>query len=83
MYRIKLSSTAERELDDLTEQQFVRIDKGIRKLEANSRPSGCKKLSGQDLYRIRIGDYRVLYFIDDKVKEITIVAVGNRRDVYR
>jgi mRNA interferase RelE/StbE len=52
-------------------------------LEDNPRPSGVKKLQGQESYRLRVGDYRILYTIDDKSKKIFIMAVGHRREVYR
>lgn len=53
------------------------------KLGSDPRPPGTEKLSGQEKYRIRQGDYRVLYAIDDDSATVTIVKVGHRRDVYR
>ena len=52
-------------------------------LESNPRPQGCKKLSGREEYRLRVGDYRVLYVVNDAAGAIEVVAVGNRKDVYR
>lgn len=52
-------------------------------LAANPRPAGCEKLSGEEKYRIRQGDYRILYEIVDRDLIVTVVRVGNRRDVYR
>lgn len=55
----------------------------IAALAEDPRPAGVEKLSGDDKYRIRQGDYRILYLIEDDMLVITIVRVGNRRDVYR
>jgi mRNA interferase RelE/StbE len=52
-------------------------------LENNPFPAGCKKLKNRDGFRIRVGDYRVLYFADTKSKKIVVGAIGHRRDVYR
>ena len=62
----------------------TRIVGRMRTLSADPRPVGCEKLSGQfELYRIRIGSYRVIYSIDDEAAEVHIVKVGHRKDVYR
>lgn len=72
MYRIEIVPKAKRQL------------KAIRNLAETPRPQGVKKLSGEDnLYRIRIRNYRVIYQIQDNVLLILIVAVGHRRDIYR
>jgi mRNA interferase RelE/StbE len=51
-------------------------------LELDPRPLGCKKLKGRDAYRIRIGDYRVIYEINDGRLIVTVVTIGHRREVY-
>ena len=51
-------------------------------LELDPRPSGCKKLKGRDAYRIRIGDYRVIYEIQDSRLMVTVITIGHRREVY-
>lgn len=62
----------------------MRLVEAIDKLAENPRPRGCKKLAGRyDLYRIRVGRYRVVYAIRDEVLVVVIVAIGHRRDVYR
>jgi mRNA interferase RelE/StbE len=61
-------------------QRLVRL---VRPLASNPRPNGCEKLSGADKYRIRQGDYRILYEIDDTMRLVTIVKLGKRREVYR
>ena len=67
----------------LPKAAFQVISKKILVLESNPRPQGCKKLSGREEYRVRAGDYRVLYVIDNAAGAIEVVAVGNRKDVYR
>jgi mRNA interferase RelE/StbE len=75
--------SAQRELDALNDALFSRIDRKIIKLADEPRPSGCRKLVGyEDQWRIRIGDYRVIYIIDDNAKKLTITVVAHRREVY-
>lgn len=70
-------------MDGLPQSFHKRIAVRISGLAENPRPTGCQKLSGQDGYRIRIGDYRVVYTIDDKTSVVTVIAVGHRREIYR
>jgi len=60
-----------------------RVVERIAGLAHNPRPPGCEKLSGEDKYRIRQGDYRILYEIVDDQLVVTVVRIGNRRDVYQ
>jgi len=82
-WQIDIARDARKELANLQPQMQVRISKAILALEANPFPSGCKKLKNRDGFRIRVGDYRVLYFADTKAKLIVIGAIGHRREVYR
>ena len=82
-YTVILKRSAEKELDRLPVQLHERIARKLLELEDNPRPHGVQKLHGEDRLRIRIGDYRVLYVIDDRARTVEIVAVGHRRDVYR
>ena len=82
-YRVNLHRPAEKELDRLTAGIRQRIGAKLLELENNPRPHGVQKLQGHDGYRIRIGDYRVLYLIDDRAGTIEVLAVGHRREVYR
>ena len=82
-YTVTLTRSAEKELDRLPAQLHTRLTRKLLALEANPRPTGVQKLHGEDRYRIRIGDYRVLYLIDDDSKTVAIIAVGHRREVYR
>ena len=61
----------------------MRIVQCIRSLADNPRPPGVEKLSGQERYRVRQGDYRIIYGIEDRILRIVIVKAGHRRDVYR
>ena len=82
-YSVLIQPSAAKELEKLPVEQRRRIGKKIRSLADEPRPYGCEKLSGDDLYRIRQGDYRVVYSIEDKVLVVLVVRVGHRRDVYR
>ena len=83
-YRIEILSSAAREIRTLPVPSRLRVDACILGLAANPRPPGVKKLQGtEDLWRIRAGDYRIVYRIRDRVLCILIVRVAQRRDVYR
>ena len=80
MYSIRLTSSAEKQLDVLTTSLFRRIDAKILTLAGEPRPSGCKKLRGRiGTWRIRIGNYRVLYEVDDSKKQVTILACSQEK----
>ena len=83
-YRIDFKSSAKRELAALPIGVRRRLDAAILALADNPRPHGVKKLSGgEGLYRVRAGDYRVVYAIHDQVLVILVVRIAHRRDVYR
>jgi mRNA interferase RelE/StbE len=82
-YQIIVKRTAEKELDALPSSVRDRIAVRLLRLEEDPRPSGSLKLQGQDGYRLRVGDYRVLYSVDDRTQLITIFAIGHRREVYK
>jgi len=82
-YKVQIVHAAEKEMDKLPAVIHTRISRRILSLEANPRPRGVKKLGGREEYRLRAGDYRVLYTVDDKDNMVTIFAVGHRREVYR
>src|SRR4030042_670325 len=79
-YVVHLKRSAEKELADLSREVQQRIIKRLLTLKANPRPPGAKKLWGGERYRMRIGDYRVLYTIDDALQKIEVSAVGHRRE---
>ena len=82
-YDVRIKRSAQREMDALPVRAFDRLAKAIVDLEACPRPRGCKKLRGVENYRLRVGDYWVLYSVDDSRRVVEVVAVGHRRDVYR
>jgi mRNA interferase RelE/StbE len=84
-YRLLIKESARRELERLgTKADRVRIVARIRALAENPRPPGCEKLAGfDDRFRIRQGDFRVVYLVDDAHREVTIYRIGDRKDVYR
>jgi mRNA interferase RelE/StbE len=84
-YRLSIGKSAQRDLDNLPNSVFRLVDKKILSLEIDPRPRGCVKLKGKlsDYYRIRQGDFRIIYEIDDTMRVVTIHEVTNRREVYR
>jgi len=71
VYEVFLERAAERALKRLSWQDFTRIIAAIKELAANPRPSGCRKLSGGDQdWRLRVGDYHVLYEVDDEARAV-------------
>jgi mRNA interferase RelE/StbE len=83
-YEILYSPGARRDLHKLPPGALRRIDPKILALAQEPRPPGCKKLVGSiDMYRIRVGDYRVVYRIDDRRRQVTLTIVANRRESYR
>jgi mRNA interferase RelE/StbE len=82
-YRLILPKSAQKELDRLPAEMSGRILAALAELETQPRPAGCKKLRGENAWRIRVGNYRVIYEIHDKVLQVIVVTVGHRREVYR
>ncbi len=82
-YQVLIIRRAQKELSDLRGDDYDRVVAAIAKLAANPRPNGSKKLVGRDGWRIRIGDTRVIYEIGDAKRTVTILSLGNRRDIYR
>jgi len=81
-YKIEIKKSAAKEIRKLPKNDINRIVEKIQMLSSDPRPSGCKKLSGDEKYRIRIGTYRILYSIHDNKLVIFIVKVGHRKDIY-
>lgn len=82
MYELLLLPAAQKDLDKLDAQVFARIIKKIRTLSKDARPPDGLKLTDEDGYRIRTGDYRILYRIDDALKRIYIYRIKHRKDAY-
>ena len=82
-YRVALAASAEKELSGLPSKVVARIMPRIESLAASPRPPGCKKLKGGDNeWRIRVGDYRIVYEIDDNAKAVDVTRIAHRREVY-
>ncbi|GLU50946.1 type II toxin-antitoxin system RelE family toxin [Dyadobacter frigoris] len=83
IYEVIITSSAQKEIRKLQKIEVQRIVPAIQLLSIEPRPSGCKKLiSTQSIYRIRIGNYRVLYSIDDVIRIVEVSGVRHRRDAY-
>ncbi|MEZ0486223.1 type II toxin-antitoxin system RelE family toxin [Fibrella aquatica] len=82
-YSITIAKSAEKELAKLPIDVIDRIQLAVNALAIEPRPTNCKKLKGfKNLYRIRSGDYRIVYSIEDQVLSIEVVRIGNRKDIY-
>lgn len=84
-YKLRIKSSAGKELEAVdSKADRTRITAKVAALAENPRPHGCEKLAGyDDRYRIRQGNYRVVYEIDDDISQVTIYKIGHRREVYR
>ena len=80
---VQILRRAQRALSALPQRDFERIRDAIFALADDPRPPGCAKLSGREAWRIRVGQYRVIYEIDDANRIVTVLDIGHRRDVYR
>jgi mRNA interferase RelE/StbE len=81
-YTVLILPSAQKQLNKLPNAIATRIEDKMMGLEQDPRPPGCKKLKGRDAYRIRIGDYRVIYEINDGQLIVTVITVGHRKEVY-
>ena len=83
-YDVFIKPSALKELEAVdSKKDRQRIVRAILSLAQDPRPSGCRKLSGRDKYRLRSGQYRIVYAVQDAILVVTIMKVGHRRDVYR
>ena len=83
IYTIGILRSAQKSLSRINRQDQERIIAAIEDLAEEPRPSGCKKLTGRSAWRIRIGNYRVIYEIQDDKLVITVLNIGHRREIYR
>lgn len=85
MYKITFKRSAEKEIQKLPSSVILKIVPVIEGLSKNPRPAGSKKLQGskENIWRIRIGDYRVVYLIAEEVKIVEVRRVGHRKDIYK
>jgi len=82
-YDLRIKPSAVKELEDLQAKDRRRIVSKIQNLAEEPRPRGCEKLSGRNRFRLRQGDFRILFEVDDGAETVTVVKIGHRRDVYR
>lgn len=83
MYRAEVIPSAQKDLNNLEKRFFEQIKDRVNSLKSNPRPPNCLKLTGEEGYRIRSGDFRILYRIDDENKIIYIYRVKHRKESYR
>lgn len=83
LYKIEINKRASKQLDKMSDVAVAPILNAIGKLSENPRPQGYKKLKGRSGYRIRVGDYRIIYEIFDHILLIDIIDLGHRRDIYQ
>lgn len=82
-YAVELKPSARKELESLPDTVLARVVRKVESLANDPRPTGCKKLKGyKDQWRIRIGDWRVVYIIDDAARLVSVTRIAHRREVY-
>ena len=82
-YAVEIKPSARKELESLPDHVLRRVITKLESLSDNPRPVGCKKLKGyKDQWRIRIGDWRVVYIIDDAARVVSVMRIAHRREVY-
>jgi mRNA interferase RelE/StbE len=82
-YTVLIERYAQKQIMKLGKKAIPIIKAAIAGLADNPRPFGYKKLKGEEAYRIRIGDYRIIYEINDDIILVTVVSVGHRKDIYK
>ena len=82
-YTVILPKSVQKQIDRLSQDIGSRMIVALSALETNPRPAGVKKLKGRDAWRMRVGDYRVIYEIHDRALQVIVIQAGHRRDVYR
>ena len=82
-YALRILPRAERQLGSLDSKTYESVKRKIYALVEDPRPHGCRKLKDHPAWRVRAGDYRIVYEINDTAKIVTVVAVGHRKEIYR
>lgn len=82
-YNLTIKKSAAKELENIPKKNLLKIIKRIQSLGENPRPAGSQKLSSREQYRVRQGDYRIIYSIDDKDFVVDVVKIGHWREIYR
>ena len=82
-YKLFFKKSVQKDFDAIPKKDLIRILSRIKALAENPRPKGCEKLTGQERYRLRQGQYRIVYSIQDDELTVWVVKVGHRKDIYR
>lgn len=82
-YQIFVQASAQKEIEKLPKPAQTKVLKAVLALGDNPRPANFKKLVGTDSWRVRVGDYRIVYWIEDIILNIEVVKVAHRKNVYR
>ncbi len=82
-YTVVVTDKVRKIILKLPRQIAAKIETSLLKLEENPRPADCKKLKGRAGYRIRVGDYRIIYEIEDNILRVIVIDLGHRKDIYR
>jgi len=82
-YKLAFKQSVAKDLRPIPNKDVAHLLQRMQALQANPRPAGSEKLSGQQRYRIRQGVYRIIYEVEDDVLVVTVVKVGHRKDVYK
>lgn len=82
-YEVVITKSVQKYLDKLPDALAEKLESAMMKLENDPRPPGSEKMSGKNAYKIRVGDYRIIYTIQDKILLVTVIDAGHRRDIYR
>ncbi len=82
MYQVVIEKQVQKQLAKITPPNYNKVVSALQDLANNPRPQGYKKLNARQGFRVRIGDYRIIYNIHDNILTVFILAIGNRRDVY-
>ena len=83
MYEILISPAAEKDYKKIPAKEIERINNTIDSLAGNPRPAGYKKLKGRNAYRVRTGNYRIIYEIEEKSLHVFVIRIRDRKEVYR
>jgi mRNA interferase RelE/StbE len=82
-YAVEVKPSARKELETLPDSLLARVVRKLESLRESPRPAGCRKLKGsKDQWRVRVGDWRVLYIIDDAARLVSVTRIAHRREVY-
>lgn len=82
VYKLFIEKAVYKQLKNIQERDYQKVMASIAALANNPRPPGCKKLKGRLGYRIREGNYRVIYEINDKILTVTVIEAGDRKEIY-